>query len=345
MAYAEDLDVLVATIRKRADACKTEEATKMGLIVPMLQNWGYDPFNPLEVVPEYTADAPIKKNEKVDYAIMNDGEPIILIECKPYGASLDKYGAQLFRYFSCCPAKIGILTNGSEYRFFSDTQSENKMDMLPFLTIDIFDLKPGQADQLKKFCRSEFNLEALMPSIEALALKRNIRNAITKAFENPPEDIIRYFVGEVYSGKMVTKKVISEYAPLIRDGLKSYINDIVTNRLQNAINGSQENEETEVSTDGIITTEEEIQGHQIVQAIASEIVPVERVAMKDAKSYCTLFFDRNSRRPILRMYFNTANKKIATFEDGKENIVPISKVADIYSYKNQILETIKKYLE
>ena len=43
---------------------------------------GYDVFNPLEFCPEYTADVGIKKGEKVDYAILEDGKPNILIDVK-----------------------------------------------------------------------------------------------------------------------------------------------------------------------------------------------------------------------------------------------------------------------
>ena len=48
----------------------TEEATKQAFVVPFIMALGYDVFNPLEVVPEYTADVGTKKGEKVDYAIL-----------------------------------------------------------------------------------------------------------------------------------------------------------------------------------------------------------------------------------------------------------------------------------
>ncbi|MEO1278551.1 MAG: type I restriction endonuclease, partial [Planctomycetota bacterium] len=79
---------------------QTEEATKTALVMPFLQALGYDVFNPHEVVPEFVADVGIKKGEKVDYAVCRDGQPIILFECKPYGAALDTYSGQLYRYFS-----------------------------------------------------------------------------------------------------------------------------------------------------------------------------------------------------------------------------------------------------
>lgn len=63
--------------------------------MPLFQALGYDVFNPMEFVPEYTADVGIKKGEKVDYAILTDGEPTILVEAKWCGEPLDKHGNQL----------------------------------------------------------------------------------------------------------------------------------------------------------------------------------------------------------------------------------------------------------
>ena len=51
----------------------TEEATKTSIILPFFQLLGYDVFNPYEFVPEYTADAGLKKGERVDYAIIIKG--------------------------------------------------------------------------------------------------------------------------------------------------------------------------------------------------------------------------------------------------------------------------------
>jgi len=71
--------------------------------MPFINVLGYDVFDPTEVVPEFTADIGTKKGEKVDYAIMKDGKPIILFECKWSGADLNKeHASQLHRYFSCC---------------------------------------------------------------------------------------------------------------------------------------------------------------------------------------------------------------------------------------------------
>lgn len=105
----------------------TEESTKTSLIMPFFQMLGYDIFNPLEFCPEYTADVGIKKGEKVDYAILKDGNPVILIECKSCNETLDKHSSQLFRYFGTTSAKFCILTNGIVFQFFTDLEEVNKM--------------------------------------------------------------------------------------------------------------------------------------------------------------------------------------------------------------------------
>lgn len=82
--FTEQLKNLASRINTMKDSITTEEATKTAIIMPFFQILGYDVFNPLEFSPEFVADVGIKKGEKVDYAILSEGQPIILIECKVF---------------------------------------------------------------------------------------------------------------------------------------------------------------------------------------------------------------------------------------------------------------------
>lgn len=123
-------------LAKRVEALEgkitTEEATKTSIIMPFFQILGYDVFNPSEFTPEYTADVGIKKGEKVDYAIMDNDLPVILIEAKSILEQLHKHDSQLFRYFGTTTAKFAILTNGIEYKFFLLTWM-NRIKWIPLL--------------------------------------------------------------------------------------------------------------------------------------------------------------------------------------------------------------------
>jgi len=125
---------------------------------------GYDIFNLSEVVLEYIFDMGIKKGEKVDYAILSDKKPIIIVECKHHLENLNNYTGQLYRYFSVMPAKFAILTNGVQYYFYTDLDETNKLDTKPFLTIDLENFKNSPVSELEKFSKEKFDSENIFNS-------------------------------------------------------------------------------------------------------------------------------------------------------------------------------------
>lgn len=141
MDFKDYIKQIGERVVKLKDQIQTEEATKNAFIMPFLQALGYDVFNPLEVVPEYTTDIGTKKGEKIDYAIFKDGIPTILVECKHWAQNLNLHDGQLLRYFHVSKAKFGLLTNGINYRFYSDLVEPNKMDEKPFLEFNINEIK------------------------------------------------------------------------------------------------------------------------------------------------------------------------------------------------------------
>lgn len=67
MEFEERLVALAAKVQNQRDAIQTEEATKNAFIMPFISTiLGYDVFNPLEIVPEFTADVGVKRGEKID---------------------------------------------------------------------------------------------------------------------------------------------------------------------------------------------------------------------------------------------------------------------------------------
>ena len=88
MDFKDQIKLLGDRVNKLKDQIATEEATKNAFIMPFLQALGYDVFNPMEVVPEYISDIGTKKGEKIDYAIMKDNTPCILVECKHIAQNL-----------------------------------------------------------------------------------------------------------------------------------------------------------------------------------------------------------------------------------------------------------------
>lgn len=178
MEFFEKLNSLSAKIRQQASAIKTEEATKNAFVMPFINTvLGYDVFDPREVTPEFVCDIGTKKGEKIDYAILKDGEVQILIECKKIGEPLNlNHASQLFRYFHVTNARISILTNGQIYKFFTDLDAPNKMDEKPFLELDLLDIDEHAVPELVKLTKSAFDVESIVNAAGELKYVSQIKN-------------------------------------------------------------------------------------------------------------------------------------------------------------------------
>lgn len=80
MDFKDSILQLAEKIERQKDDIATEEATKTSFIMPMIAALGYDVFNPFEVVPEMDCDL-TKRGDRIDYAIIKDNQPILLMEC------------------------------------------------------------------------------------------------------------------------------------------------------------------------------------------------------------------------------------------------------------------------
>lgn len=289
---------------KRAEAIKgnlaTEEATKTALIMPFFTLLDYDVFNPLEFIPEFVADVGTKKGEKVDYAIMKDGKPVILVEAKAVDDTLTKHDAQLFRYFTVTEAKFIILTNGIVYKFYTDLEEKNKMDEKPFLEINILDMTDAQMSELKKFIKDSFDIDTIFNTASELKYTSLIKSQLTNQLNNPSDDFVRFLINDFYSG-VKTSNVVERFKPIVKKSFQQFVNDFMNDKIKSILANNEEKQDEEVAEDieavveidtkdveesRIVTTEEEIQGINIVKSILAEIVPIEDITYKDVERYC-----------------------------------------------------------
>ena len=191
MDFIDEIRARSTVFAKRVEHLDTEEATKTALVLPFIQMLGYSIFDPTEVVPEYTADTGIKKGEKVDYALMQDGQPMILIEAKNVGTHLDDTDmSQLLRYFSVTDAHFGVLTNGIVYRLFADLLQPNIMDPKPFFEFNILDFTDPQVNALKRFTKDAFALDEIMDAARDLKYTTEIKRFLSDEMANPSDGFV-----------------------------------------------------------------------------------------------------------------------------------------------------------
>ena len=342
MDFETEINNIADMISERKSLVKTEEATKMTFIIPVLKALGYDVYNPSIVVPEYTADVGIKKGEKVDYAIFKDETPFILIEAKNHSENLDNHDNQLIRYFNAVPSiKFAILTNGIEYRFFTDIEQPNIMDKLPFLVVNLENLRPRDLKDLKRFIYAELNIDDILDIAKEKKYYRSIQD-IFKAEINEPSDEFVVFFAKQLTERRMTSAVLEEFRAYVKKSFKEIINDLAYEKISSIKNNLQSLNDDETSTqdegdDEIITTQEELQGFYIVKSILCGVgADLEQIQYKDTKSYFGINFKGMVTKWICRLMFND-NKKSITFPDGTTH--KLKSVDEIYDFKDKIIES------
>lgn len=354
MEFQEKLKDFAKKVPDLIENAQTEEATKMSLIMPFFSMLGYNIFDPTEFCPEFTADIGIKKKEKVDYTILDNNEPTILIECKPSSEKLDKHGSQLFRYFSTTKAKFGILTNGVEYRFYTDLDEANKMDLVPFMIFDMLNIKEYLIPELKKFEKQTYNQDMIFSTAEDLKYSSLIKEYLKNEMESPSDDFVKDILSHIYNGPR-TQKVIEKYTPLVKRAFTAFINDLVNQKISSALSTTDETEKNETmeSTNEtysepeskIITTEEEIESYYIVRGILAGTIPLDDIAHRDTESYFGILYQDNNRKPICRIFIGATQKQILI--PDKDKIFErhyIESLDEIYNYKDELIEVVKRYL-
>jgi len=349
MELATKLVELEKRTAQHRELLLTEEAAKTALVMPFIQSLGYDVFNPAEIIPEFTADVGIKKGEKVDYAICIDGQLKILMECKPSSVDLDlKHASQLFRYFSTTDARVAVLTNGVQYQFYSDIEQPNKMDEKPFYIFSMDGIKRTDPSILEKFTRQHFDIDSIVAAAGRLKLESQMRIELEKEFADPSDDFIKMMATRVQGGR-VTASLKEQYHAVLTASIASIIRDRVNDRLTSALNVAnpvpeiiEEGGSDDMSdAAGVITTDDEINGFRIVQAIAARHVDPSRVVIRDSKSYCAILLDDNNRKTLARLHFNSLTTRyVGTFVDKVETRHAVSSLTDIYKLEDLIVARI-----
>ena len=349
-----DLELKLAELAKTAhqhrEVLLTEEAAKTALVLPFLQALGYNVFNPAEVVPEFTADVGIKKGEKVDYAICIDSKVEMLVECKPAGVALDvSHAAQLFRYFSVTETRVALLTNGIVYKFFSDTEKPNRMDDKPFFTFELDAIRKQDAVTLARFTRHAFSVDRIVEAAASLKNESLVYQALADELAKPSDEFVRMIGARIAAGRL-TAVVRDNIRSLIIGSVANLIRDRVTERLTSALTVANPDDaanaaELVEATGAIVTTQDEIDGFQIVRAIASRLVDPSRIIMRDAQTYCAVLLDDNNRRPIVRLRFNSPTARYLGIFTGKDEVRErVSGPVDIYRHDDAILKRLSELL-
>lgn len=317
------------------EKCTNEAQTRMYLIEPLLEILGYSRIDERDMLTEINAGWG-QKNDKADLGLIVKGkEPEIIIECKKYGKKLtDKEASQLNNYFiNTKSSKIGVLTNGTEWRFYTvnEIEKESKLYQIPFLVIDFTEIDDSKIELFAQFHKSKTDIKAIVEEAQDFFFLQGFNDALTSELLEPSDD----FVKAIFS-RMIGKRMNDN----IKEKLRSLIN---SNSIQQAL--PKLIEEESKNGNMVITTGEELKiYHSVKTIIINSIKKIDfsRISYRDQKNSFNILVDDNQRKLIAKI---TSTKDKYFIEiGGTGNKIQVDDLASIVALNKQIIDVTKDYL-
>lgn len=311
----------------------------MFLVLPFLQFLGYDIMNPDEVCPEHHADFSEKYKNRVDYAVLREGQPVIAIECKALGAPLKDDRGQLKSYFNAAhTVKMGVITDGLVYEFYADSDEPNMMDPAAFLSFDLREIAKGKiedsvVDGLKSLQKSNFDPENIGAEAKRKLVFQNLVQQIGDLAASPSEAFVRLLLQNI-GLKHVRAKAVAEYTDLTKSAFAEFVNLRILQRLDLPVKDKEVDKpvlvadalktETDAKpNDGIITTETELQVYEYVKRRLAFLADnddlfdaISGIEYKDYKGKFVVFYRKERAGRLFDFYEDKGTKYF--FDFGEE---------------------------
>jgi hypothetical protein len=360
MDFVDEIKALAAKVPGLLEHIVTEAGTRTSLVEPFIRALGYDTSDPTEVVPEFGANVKVpgvNQDKHVDYAIMKDGKPIILIEVKQHGTDPNKGYSQLFGYFTPVDARIAIATNGVIYRFYADLEKDHVMDKEPFLELDMLNLKEPLVEELKRLTKSVFDVDEMVRAGNELRFVGGILEILTQQKNSTDPEFAKYFFQQLCPGKAFAGTVKQEFANFTHKALNQFVREQIKSLLDvttpSPISTPTPAIEPVIEpipdlTNEVVTTSEEIEAFYIVKSILHGKIETARIGYKDVQNYFNVLLDSKVNKPICRFYFNNSkNMRLGLFSSGdngkQEEKVAITSLDEIYQYADRLKATVNSY--
>ncbi|MFQ0999754.1 type I restriction endonuclease [Gilliamella sp. BG6] len=319
-------------VKKVGNHCTTEETTKQALILPLLDILGFTPYDPTKVKAEFKADFPGEKaNERVDYALFCQDLPVMFIEAKSWNEELTNHCPQLSRYFNATPeVAVAAITNGREWRFFTDLEQKNIMDSSPFLKIKIEELQDNDYEQLYQFRYDQFKPEALRTLAEESIYFSLFTKTITSTLREAPIDFVKYVANKSNISRQLNQKFLDSITPIVKNAIERAVSNMVvvglTGKKEISDDTPSDQEQTTIidekadivdpENNKIITTYSERVFFDHIHSITND----DELTYKDTESYFSVLYQNKSNRWMVRYFDNKQRPSIQLPIDLTDNI-------------------------
>jgi len=312
-----------------------EAKTRNYLIEPFFQVLGYEPgYENGKLITEFDADYGNMKGKKVDYAILFNGKPRIIIEAKKANFATDLQKGplrQLNDYFTYLnDAQIGILTNGVEYHFYSRYE-EKGLNTEPFFSFNLSDIDGSDIDELSRFHLSAIEIKSILSDADEKYFIDKFQAALTNELLEPSWDLLKTIYKRMGGNRM---------SPQIADKIKGLINSV---SLKSVVD-SYTLRDTNNANSGIETTADELQVYQIIRTILAQSRKVEtdRVGYRDQKTVFSILIDDNLRKKVCDLDIKDKYNRVLIIEGDR---IDIPEIDDVLKLKKRLIEKAAAFMQ
>ena len=227
------------------------------------------------------------------------------------------------------------------------------MDSTPFLTVNLLDLRDSDITELKKFQKEKFDVTNILNTASDLKYTSLIKTRIKEEFADPSEKLVKLLItSDVYEGRF-TQNITDKFKLLIKKSFSQYINEMLNDKLKNALNNSVDLPEEITGTvisepeyeNAIITTDDEIQSYYIVKSIVAPIIEPSRITYKDTQSYFGILIDGKVTKWVCRVFIKERLKYVVIANQDKNEKYPIETLDDIYALSDTLKNRVKELTE
>ncbi len=300
---SEAITAFVKRVKDLAEHVRgNEQATKQSLIGPLFTTLGYDLTDPRECVPEYRADfGPNRSVKPIDWAFLQSGRPIFFVEAKEVGKKLSNYDEQLGDYFAkSTDVKLGILTNGVHWRFFTDLVHSNVMDKEPFVKWDVLSDEEPPFDFLTLLQKSQYNPQLIRTFAERKRAQNLLVSELNRLLE-PSAEFVRLAIANIETRRL-TDAVVESWKPVLSNAIEEWAKQrMLSIVLSSPPSNDTGSGSTESSSAKIVTTKEELDGFATIQRLLG---PERPIAFEDTVSYFKIHLTERYTWVICRLYFD-----------------------------------------
>tara|TARA_B100000242_G_scaffold293358_1_gene271209 strand:- start:821 stop:1849 length:1029 start_codon:yes stop_codon:yes gene_type:complete len=323
--------------QKAIDFSNNETKTRDYIIEPFFKILGFNEMD--DYAHEFTIKFPDGNLKYLDMAITLSGrQPSILVECKKANTNLlSSHYKQLSSYYKYHKeSKLGILTNGIQYKFYARSlKDKNILHENPFFEFDITDFTLSDLEELAAFYRPSIDLNSIIEDAEETYFLESFDEALFQTLYKPKKELIKLIYDNM-GGKRLSDK--------ISDSIFNLINSISYEQAIDKIKRA----ESKDSKSGIITTAKELKSLDIIKtivAMTSKInnKEIDRIGYKDYKGQFKIIVDNMPSKEICHIVIKDS-KKYISINDKEYHIESVS-AKEITKHRRHLVDSAIKYLK